>query len=719
MITGIEINQPTRINRIATGECLLSISLLVSNQRKTIRKCMESIRPLLEQVPSELIIVDTVGEEKSDGSLAIAREYADKIVHFTWCDDFAAARNAGLKECSGQWFMYMDDDEYFDDVTPLIDFFSQSELFLYYQTIEIGGRDYDSYNGNSYNYRQSIRLFRRDEDSYFEGKVHEHFVPSRVPLYTSAAFVHHFGYVHVYDKTQRNEVIIDEQLTARKDDFVAWLQLILGTPANQVLKKIALAEQALTFAKKDSYEGLEFFQQKALIEIIAYLTQFYQGVGQLSKAQALLENYQYLANGNQFVQGLFAYLQLSNDLIEGNTLQAVADFTKLQQMVAYFEENQQAFNELYTPMHRDKVSVSTLKTALHQLSRQIENTQDVELQLKLFKQLNWQLISLDTVDLVSRFMKASLFVQNTQTLKTIYQHCKAIQEEQLFIRSCQALMFTLKSEQKGTFRQMLATYAAENTYFAYQKALVHQDEALLTSIFEELKFYEVGVEELLIELIQRNIDVLALFKTASLDEIQTFCHFVDQFFAGDFESEAKFIEKIADNLRDSALGLYICYQLYKQMILKPSMPTVELINYLDNYLSLGQALVFEIYNENIYTNEVMLLPTEYHWLALLAQALQVKEQGNLAEYLHLLKQGLEIYPVAKDFITKLMTLAQRELRKQQSIEDELARLANQVKADILKLISEENYAEARAIYQELQQIVPNDESLKAIEQLLK
>ncbi|NLL32108.1 MAG: hypothetical protein GX252_02065, partial [Enterococcus cecorum] len=56
MIIGIEINQPTRINRIATGEVLLSISILVSNQIKTIRKCMESIRPLLEQVPSELII---------------------------------------------------------------------------------------------------------------------------------------------------------------------------------------------------------------------------------------------------------------------------------------------------------------------------------------------------------------------------------------------------------------------------------------------------------------------------------------------------------------------------------------------------------------------------------------------------------------------------------------------------------------------------------------
>ena len=81
---------------------ILTISLLVSNRKDTIRKCMESIRPLLEQVPSELIVVDTVGEENSDGSLAIAREYTDKVVYFEWCDDFSAARNAGLKEASGE-----------------------------------------------------------------------------------------------------------------------------------------------------------------------------------------------------------------------------------------------------------------------------------------------------------------------------------------------------------------------------------------------------------------------------------------------------------------------------------------------------------------------------------------------------------------------------------------------------------------------------------------
>ena len=77
-----------------TQKPVLTISLLVSNRIDTIKKCMESIRPLLEQVPSELIVVDTVGEENSDGSLAIAREYTDKIIPFDWCPLPAQCRQA-------------------------------------------------------------------------------------------------------------------------------------------------------------------------------------------------------------------------------------------------------------------------------------------------------------------------------------------------------------------------------------------------------------------------------------------------------------------------------------------------------------------------------------------------------------------------------------------------------------------------------------------------
>ena len=44
---------------------LLTISILISNRLDTVRKCLDSIKPLLEQVPSELILVDTgCGEQE-------------------------------------------------------------------------------------------------------------------------------------------------------------------------------------------------------------------------------------------------------------------------------------------------------------------------------------------------------------------------------------------------------------------------------------------------------------------------------------------------------------------------------------------------------------------------------------------------------------------------------------------------------------------------------
>jgi len=38
---------------------ILSISLLTSNRLETIPRCLDSLKPILEAIPSELIIVDT------------------------------------------------------------------------------------------------------------------------------------------------------------------------------------------------------------------------------------------------------------------------------------------------------------------------------------------------------------------------------------------------------------------------------------------------------------------------------------------------------------------------------------------------------------------------------------------------------------------------------------------------------------------------------------
>lgn len=193
----------------------LSIGILVSNHIKYIRKAMEAIEPLLKAVPSELIAVDTVGNENSDGSLEVVKEYTDKIYHFDWIDDFSAARNVAMEHAEGEWFMYFDDDEYFDDVSEFIDFFKTGESnnynYAFYYTA-------DYYAPGKYQKNIARRMIRRTAETAFVGIIHEHFNIAYNPTKEFRAFTHHFGYLYENEeqknkKKKRNINLLEKDLS--------------------------------------------------------------------------------------------------------------------------------------------------------------------------------------------------------------------------------------------------------------------------------------------------------------------------------------------------------------------------------------------------------------------------------------------------------------------------------------------------------------------------
>ena len=91
----------------------LSISLMTSNRRDTIRRCLDSLSQLRAKVSCELVIVDTGCDEEMR---SIIESYADKIVTFPWCDDFSEARNFALGHSERDWNadinLVLDADEY-------------------------------------------------------------------------------------------------------------------------------------------------------------------------------------------------------------------------------------------------------------------------------------------------------------------------------------------------------------------------------------------------------------------------------------------------------------------------------------------------------------------------------------------------------------------------------------------------------------------------------
>ena len=190
----------------------LGLSMIAKNEAHTIRACLTSVR----DVVSQIVIADT---GCTDNTVAIAREFGATVISVPWENHFAKARNAALAPMTTDWVLVLDADEELDPASKhvLPSLLAAPQMAGYMITI----RDYmpektsyfmeKSAKENSsapdraraapgYHDQQTIRLFRRNPEVYFYGRVHE-LVEYRICLlglkYGPAAdvLIHHFGHL--------------------------------------------------------------------------------------------------------------------------------------------------------------------------------------------------------------------------------------------------------------------------------------------------------------------------------------------------------------------------------------------------------------------------------------------------------------------------------------------------------------------------------------------
>src|SRR5437762_3933662 len=86
------------------SEILLSAAMIVRDEEHRLDECLASIEDFVDEV----VVVDT---GSTDATKRIARRRGARVFDFSWCDDFAAARNRSLELARGQWILYIDADE--------------------------------------------------------------------------------------------------------------------------------------------------------------------------------------------------------------------------------------------------------------------------------------------------------------------------------------------------------------------------------------------------------------------------------------------------------------------------------------------------------------------------------------------------------------------------------------------------------------------------------
>lgn len=239
-----------------SNHIILTVSILISNRPDTVRKCLDSIQPLLQKIPSELILVDTgCGEQVR----RIIEEYTDNIVDFEWCRDFAKARNAGLERARGEWFMFMDDDEWFDDVKGIIRFFNSGEYRIYGVGLYTV-RDYIRTDGSQYIDSLAARMVRLEPDIKFIYRIHECFNRAPGKAKRIDAFVHHYGYAYrteeeAREHAARNIGLLQEELAEHPANMRYVLQLAQEYNAlGEVEKSLELSLEAIERAERGAVE---------------------------------------------------------------------------------------------------------------------------------------------------------------------------------------------------------------------------------------------------------------------------------------------------------------------------------------------------------------------------------------------------------------------------------------------------------------------------------
>lgn len=210
----------------------LSQCMIVKNEEKNIRKALEWGKGTV----FEQIVVDT---GSGDRTVEIAREMGATVFHFTWIDDFSAAKNFAISKAKGNWIVFLDADEYYseDSTKKIIPILMRIEngfdkkARVHAVRSSLVNLDDD---GRVFSTGIQDRIFRNTSLLCYHNRIHETLYNTDgsdviVVDASKELMIYHTGYtIQVYQesgKLQRNIRMLKNEVAEYPNDYNAWSYL--------------------------------------------------------------------------------------------------------------------------------------------------------------------------------------------------------------------------------------------------------------------------------------------------------------------------------------------------------------------------------------------------------------------------------------------------------------------------------------------------------------
>ncbi|MVB09721.1 Glycosyl transferase family 2 [Caprobacter fermentans] len=688
----------------------LSIGMIVKNEEKTLDRCLSSLKPLMEAVESELIITDT---GSTDSTVEIAKKYTDHIIHFEWCDDFSAARNTGLKEARGEWFLFLDGDEWFENTDELIEFFTSGECDKYGSASYIQ-RNYTDSSGKNYIDFHALRLNRVIENCLFINQVHEA-MPRITPTKFFKDYAHHYGYVcysrrERMKKSQRNIRLLEMELEENPLNLKAYYELSreyfgfydLDTVEYYCTRGLKIEEE-----HPDHIWKLSIFQSyvKALYKGKAYqkvLELVEKMVREDPQMEIIWMDYHYYAQNAAFQirdyersnsHGL-AYLKVYEQYQAGrldNNMLLFANFDHIKEtdkeQVLYLLGVSFLFLHNYKEVEKiidqlDSLDPAVLGHGLLLISRMCAETEKWE-QLASFYQNKRSVEASYKIDIMKE-IEAVLPLEEKMRADAAIAFAALPDKDDAYVR-----MNCLRNEELNGDKDAVE---CELDWFL-------RWEGKWSTVYSDVLFFAM----------QEKMNILKFILKIEVDEFRPIIDNMQKHHNNFPEVIKEYLKSYSfENLK----GLYWSICLRENLLMmetKNFAANEDEMKFFIEYARQSAKYVRSIFRSELLSpDRVTILPRAYRFGFYMGQALAAQEKSDSESYLRNLRFALKSYEGMNRPISVLLDYFEQEEKLRREKAEEFNKLAKQVKERIKILISQGKLKEAGQVTAQLAALMPND-----------
>ncbi|MBM7623039.1 sulfotransferase [Sporohalobacter salinus] len=650
----------------------LSIGMMVKNEEKHLRECLESLTPIREAIDSELVIIDTGSD---DNTVAIAEEFTDRVYFHEWNDHFAEMRNKVIDYCEGDWIFVIDGDEVVKDPTGLINFF-KTGLEDKYNTGLAEQRSYTDSRESHFGSLLMPRLFRLDGDFHYEGAVHNQPI-FKNPVVDLEVTLLHYGYDSndpelMERKFERTASILKQELEENPENIYYLYQLSKSYGMHQ-----------------DHEEALEYIEKAYNI---------------LKEKEVDLENYLYvysqyvnkLLTDNQFKQAK----KICNEAIE--IREGYLDFYYFKAgSLSKLGENEKA-------IYNYNVYLSLIDNYLGTLSRKdmafvdttlaLENVAYSELARLYYKEENYReavkyglLVEEDRLQLALPWLiKAYLQLKKYEELKDYYiNNLKSSSKElqEIFWEEIENAKLNLEQVNNEILVELFADIEGKygllnRVRLKLNSDQINKDNELISKIESlELNGLSYYYGDLIYYLLRLDYPIIELLVVTRESVISQFLGYLSEARDDIYELLLSFLKDQSklNNIKQSRVVKVIA----KFLLIKDKIKLEDYKFVFNKYITAGINYLKGIYSDYIIDNQLdyELDNNEDEFLLKMKLAKECKNSDDLL-YVRYLKEALNKFPAMKKGISLLVSEIKDELEADYNLDENKDMLKEKLKAII-------------------------------------